>query len=131
MIRITQIGNGSKGHLLVEGSLSDGWVDALEASWLEAQSQVNGKRLCIDLSGVTFVDDKGRELLSKMIRDGAEIRAVGIMTRTVVEELTTHLREERTNDSRHHEGEPGCQTQPTDSLESMYGLPRKGHAPES
>lgn len=91
MIRISQIGNGSKRHLLVEGTLSDGWVDALEASWLEAQSQVNGKALCIDLSGVTYVDDKGRELLVRIIRGGAELRAAGIMTRTVVEEITREI----------------------------------------
>ena len=37
MIRISQIGKGSTWHLFVEGTLSDGWVDALETSWLEAQ----------------------------------------------------------------------------------------------
>ena len=94
MIRITQIDNGSKGHLLVEGTLSDGWVETLEASWLEAQSQVNGKPLCIDLSGVTYVDDRGRELLERMIRGGAEIRTAGIMTRTVVEEITKEVEDQ-------------------------------------
>ena len=97
MIRISQIGNGSKWRLLVEGTLSDGWVDALEASWLEAKSQRNGTPLCIDLDGVTYIDDKGRDLLVRIIRGGAELRAQGIMTRTVVEEIRRNLnRNERT-----------------------------------
>ena len=96
LIRISQIGNGSKWHLLVEGTLSGGWVDALETSWLEAQSQLNGngKSLCIDLSGVTHIDDKGRALIARIIRGGAELRTAGIMTRTVVEEITKEVKDE-------------------------------------
>ena len=96
MIRISPIGNRSKRHLLVEGTLSDGWVNALEASWLEAKSQLNGK-LYIDLSGVTYIDDKGRELLARIICSGAELRTAGIMTRTVVEQITKELEDKRTN----------------------------------
>ena len=95
MIRISQIGQGSNWHLLVEGTLSDGWVDALEMSWLEAQSRRNGKRVCIDLSGVTYIDDKGRDLLARIIRGGAELRPAGIMTTTVVEEISKEVEEKR------------------------------------
>jgi len=93
VIRISQIGKGSEWHLLVEGTLSDGWVDTLETSWLEGQSMLNGKSVCIDLSGVTYIDDKGRGLLARMIRGGAELRTMGIMTRTVVEEITKEIGE--------------------------------------
>ena len=95
MIRISQIGQGSNWHLLVEGTLSDGWVDALEMSWLEAQSRRNGKRVCIDLSGVTYIDDKGRDLLARIIRGGAELRTAGIMTTTVVEEISKEVEQKR------------------------------------
>ena len=88
MIRISEIGEGSQSHLFVEGTLSDGWVAALETSWLEAQRQLNGAPVRIDLAGVTYVDDKGRDLLVRMIQSGAELRATGIMTRAVVEEIT-------------------------------------------
>ena len=87
MIRISRIAKDSRWCLLVEGTLSDGWVDTLETSWLEAQSQLNGKSVCIDLSGVTYIDDKGRDLLLRIIRSGVELHTAGIMTRTVVEEL--------------------------------------------
>ena len=88
LIRISKIQVGSRLHLFVEGTLSDGWVDALETSWLEALQHLNGEPLCIDLAGITYVDDRGRELLARMIRSGAELRATGIMTRAIVEEIT-------------------------------------------
>jgi hypothetical protein len=87
LIRISKIHEGSKLHLFVEGTLSDGWVEALETSWLEARSQLNDEPLRVDLSDITYVDDGGRELLARMIRCGVELRATGIMTRAVVEEI--------------------------------------------
>jgi len=83
--------------LAVEGTLSDTCVEVLETSWLEAQSQLNGAPVRIDLSGVTYIDDKGRDLLARIIRGGAELRTAGIMTRTVVEEITREVEEKRTN----------------------------------
>lgn len=99
MIRISQIHEGSwradsesiKQGLLVEGTLSGEWVEVLEKCWLEAPHAPNGAPVRIDLSGVTFVDDKGRELLARMIQDGAELRATGVMTRAVIEEITEQI----------------------------------------
>lgn len=91
LIRITQLRGGSHQHLFVEGTLSDGWVDVLEVSWLKAQSQLNGEPLRIDLSGVTYVDHQGRELLARMIRGGAKLWATEIMTRGIIEDITNEI----------------------------------------
>jgi anti-anti-sigma regulatory factor len=91
VIRISQIHEDSKQGLLVEGMLSVEWVDVLEDCWLEAPHAPNGAPVFIDLSGVTYVDDKGRELLARMIQDGAELRATGVMTSAVIEEITRKL----------------------------------------
>ena len=91
MIRISQIHEDSKQRLLVEGTLSGEWVEVLEDCWFEAQTARNGEPMRIDLSGVTYVDDKGRELLARMIQDGAELRATGVMTRAVIEEITEKI----------------------------------------
>ena len=88
MIRITQNRERSRWHLLVEGTLSGVWVDELERCWLEARTSSNGEPICVDLSGVSFVDDKGRQLLAQMFRAGAELRAAGVMTRGIIEEIT-------------------------------------------
>ena len=96
MIRITQISEGSKRHLIVEGTLSDKWVDALETAWLEAQPRPAGEPISIDLSGVTYVDDKGRELLTRMIRGGAALLAAGLLARAVIEEITKDIKDRPT-----------------------------------
>jgi anti-anti-sigma regulatory factor len=88
VIRVSQIHEGEQQGLLVEGKLSGDRVDVLEKCWLEAQASPNGAPLCIDLSGVTYIDDKGRELLARLIQGGAELQATGVMTRAVIEELT-------------------------------------------
>jgi hypothetical protein len=76
---------------LVEGTLSGEWVEVLEDCWLEAQHAPNGAPVRVDLSGVTYVDDKGRELLARMIQDGAELRAAGVMTKAIIEEITEKI----------------------------------------
>lgn len=87
MIRISEIRKDSKRRLLVEGTLAGDWLEVLEKSWLEARASRNGEPMRVDLSGVTWIDDEGRELLKRMLQDGAELRATGIMTRAVIEEL--------------------------------------------
>ena len=73
--------------MFVEGMLSGVWVDELERCWREARRSSNGDPVCVDLSGVSFVDDKGRRLLAQMFRAGVELRAVGVMTRGIIEEI--------------------------------------------
>lgn len=90
MIRISEIRKGSGRRLLVEGTIAGDWVEVLEKSWLEAQASRNGEPMRVDLSEV-WIDDKGRELLKRMLQDGAELRATGIMTRAVIEELIEEI----------------------------------------
>ena len=91
MIRISEIRKGSGRRLLVEGTIAGDWLAVLEKSWLEAQASRNGEPMRIDLSGVTWIDDKGRELLKRILQDGAELRATGIMTRSVIEEVIEEI----------------------------------------
>ncbi|MFY9553509.1 MAG: hypothetical protein WAV47_02195 [Blastocatellia bacterium] len=90
MIRISEIRKGSKRRLLVEGTLAGDWVEVLEKSWLEAQTSRNGEPMRVDLSEV-WIDDKGRKLLKRILQDGAELRATGIMTRSVIEEVIEEI----------------------------------------
>jgi ABC-type transporter Mla MlaB component len=89
LIRIGHISDGTPSHLLVEGKLTDGWVDVLETSWLEAQSEFNGQTVRVDLSGVIYVDHKGRALLERMIRSGTKVQATGLMLKGIIDEITT------------------------------------------
>jgi anti-anti-sigma regulatory factor len=93
VIRIHAQNDGPHHRLIVEGTLSDGWVESLELAWLDARSETGGMRLSVDLSGLTYVDDRGRDLLVTMVSDGAELCGTGIMTTTIIQEVATMTRE--------------------------------------
>jgi hypothetical protein len=40
------------------------------------------------LTGVTFIDANGKALLTKLWQQGAQLQAVGCLTRCIVEEIT-------------------------------------------
>ncbi|HKY03883.1 MAG TPA: hypothetical protein VJQ56_03285 [Blastocatellia bacterium] len=87
VMRINRSREQSKLSLFVEGTLSGEWVAELEKSWLEAKSSPPSEQVRVDLSGVVYVDDKGRKLLARMFRDGTELRATGVMTQGIIEEI--------------------------------------------
>jgi hypothetical protein len=53
--------------------------------------------MMIDLTGVTFIDDGGKELLARLWRQGADLRAAGCLTRCIVEEITGASTTNRSN----------------------------------
>jgi len=72
--------------IILEGRLAGPWVEELSSYWRQiAGNQQSG--VVLDLTGVTFIDACGKELLAKLWRQGAEFRAVGCLTRCVVEEI--------------------------------------------
>ncbi|CUS32562.1 STAS domain-containing protein [Candidatus Nitrospira nitrificans] len=72
--------------LLIEGRLAGPWVEELSA-YCRKMSEDHERCAVIDLTGVTFIDTEGKELLARLWRQGAELRASGCLTRCVVEEI--------------------------------------------
>jgi anti-anti-sigma regulatory factor len=73
--------------IILEGKLTGPWVEELNAYWC----QISGSQqrcTMIDLTGVTFIDANGKELLTRLWQQGAELHAVGCLTRCTVEEIT-------------------------------------------
>ena len=52
-----------------------------------AKASPEDKRIRIDLSGVTFVDDKGRHLLERFFQEGAELNSTRVMTKGIIDEI--------------------------------------------
>jgi len=88
VIRITQRREHREWRLIVEGTLSGVWVEELEKCWPDQGTSPRDQPMIVDLSGVTYIDDKGRKLLARMFRGGAELRANGVMTKGIIEEIT-------------------------------------------
>lgn len=87
MIRINRIRERSTLRLLVEGTLSGPWVDEMERCRLDLNAVTGYDQIRVDLSGVGYIDDKGRRLLKRMFTEGAELSEAGVMTRGIIEEI--------------------------------------------
>jgi hypothetical protein len=85
MLKITTQTNPAGSILELEGKLAGPWVEALENCWRKARNSDRAVRVM--LCAVTFIDDKGRDLLIEMHRHGAELVAEGCMNKAIVEEI--------------------------------------------
>ena len=87
MLKITIQPGPTSTRLVVEGRLTGPWVDELSRCW-EAASELPQSDVVVDLAGVTFIDTAGKDLLTRIWQGGAQLYAVGCLTRCIVEEIT-------------------------------------------
>ncbi|MBI4527071.1 MAG: hypothetical protein HY695_25015 [Deltaproteobacteria bacterium] len=85
MLKITSQTDGPRITFELEGKLAGPWVQELEDCWRNAANP--GQPVRVLLCAVTFIDEKGRQLLAEMYRHGAELVAEGCMNKAVVEQI--------------------------------------------
>ena len=88
MLRITTFKSPRSLTLRLEGRLEGPWVAVLAQCWSGALLESNGRRLCVDLNGLTFVDAQGKARLAAMNEQGAEFVADDVLTKALVEEIS-------------------------------------------
>lgn len=86
MLRITIHSCLKTLRLIVEGRLQGAHVLELETCW-RTTTPVADSPIIVDLTGVTFIDCDGKQLLKRMHEQGAKLIATGIMTNQVIEEV--------------------------------------------
>lgn len=64
------------------------WVRELEVCWRQATAAQPPPRIIVELTDVSFVDGEGGELLKLMAASGAELIAVDVLMKAIVEEIT-------------------------------------------
>jgi len=75
-------------RLVLEGSLSGPWVDTLDETWRNALAHHRAQQIVVDLSEVTFVDPRGKALLTVMHNAGAILSAGCCMNADLIREIT-------------------------------------------
>ena len=87
MLRIT-VGE-SEGLITVklEGKLKGAWVKELERVWSNIPRSGQRQAVQVDLAAVDFVDARGKALLARLCRSGAELRATDPMMKAVIDEV--------------------------------------------
>lgn len=88
MMKITTESDDKVITVILAGQLTKEWVKELLLYWHETLVPEKARQRCIDLTGVTFIDDAGKALLTLLYRDGAQLMANGLMTKAIVEEIT-------------------------------------------
>jgi ABC-type transporter Mla MlaB component len=88
MLRITVEENDDRTRFRLEGKLTGNWVTELERCWISVRSNTV-KQFCVDLSSVSFVDETGKALLTRMVSQGAKLRARGPLMTSLAKEIST------------------------------------------
>jgi hypothetical protein len=91
LIKISKDEDGSeKLTLKVEGRVIGAWTNELQRVWADLLPSIGTKRLCIDICGVTYLDDQARKLLREIFQTTrAEILADSPLTKQFADEATT------------------------------------------
>jgi hypothetical protein len=92
MFRISIVETPIQRRLVLEGKLISPWTAEVETAWRNAAGQLDGRKLIVDLTNITLISTEGEELLSELMRDGANFVCCGVLTKHVVKKLARKLR---------------------------------------
>ena len=92
MLKITNTGTATEDKWVLYGQLSGPWVAELKSNWEKTRLESDGRRCVVDLTDVTFIDERGESLLRAMRSQGAEFVARGVDTRQMLAELKSKKR---------------------------------------
>jgi len=85
LIRITCNKESAVTRLVLEGKLSGACVDELAKCWLQVLSSQSD--LLIDLTSVSFIDDRGKQLLMRMHENGTKLVSTSLMGKCVIQQI--------------------------------------------
>ena len=87
MLRITTNDNPRVLTFRLEGRLEGPWVRELEQCWRSMLDDASRPTVCVDLTGVTYIDAAGKARLAEMHAQGARFIASDCVTKSVVAEI--------------------------------------------
>jgi hypothetical protein len=87
VFRISIADTPSRRTLIVEGTLSGPWVAELGKAWKNANQNLTGRKLCIDLRNLTLVSPEGEDAIFDLMKQGASFSCCGVLTRHLVKQL--------------------------------------------
>jgi hypothetical protein len=87
VLRISQKEGCDVLTMMIEGKVVGEWTAELERAWTTILSSLGTKKLCVDICGVTYLDQRGREILREIFMStGAQILADSPLTKQFAEE---------------------------------------------
>jgi hypothetical protein len=87
MLRIDTNYSTESTRFTVAGTLIGPWVIVLEECWRTVVVERPGSAIMVHLADVTFIDTAGRELLTRMYRQGVMLVPSGLQMKAIVEDI--------------------------------------------
>jgi len=87
MVRISIVETPLKRTLLVEGKLAEPWTDELAKAWRDANRDLEGRHVAIDLRNVTAISAEGENTLLELIKNGAKFCCRGVWNKHILKQL--------------------------------------------
>jgi len=92
MLKITVDDHSDNPEVFLDGKLAGDWVSELEGVWKDLSKGRPAPVVTLDLSGVTFVDAKGRKLLGSLLGRGAKLREPRSLVKYMLKEFQAENR---------------------------------------
>jgi len=87
MFKISIVDTPAQRKLVVEGRLTEPWVEELRTSWRSVSRNLDGRKVIIDLSSLTVISREGEDAIFDLMKQGAKFSCAGILTRHVLKGL--------------------------------------------
>jgi len=89
MLKITTIDTAIQRKLVLAGGIVEPWAAELSRAWESACDSLGGRKLVVDLTGVTVISRDGTHVLREMRNHGAEFICRGVYVSHVLRNLKT------------------------------------------
>ncbi len=87
MLRITPRDRDTGLTLVLEGKLAGPWVAELAQAWSGWQGRIDPAKAVLDMRGVAFIDEAGRELLARIHAEGADLVGSGCYVGPIIQSI--------------------------------------------
>jgi anti-anti-sigma regulatory factor len=89
MLKITTVETEVQRKLILAGRIVEPWTAELSRAWGRACDSLGGRKVVVDLSGVTVISRDGTRVLHEMMNHGVEFICRGVYVSHVVRNLKT------------------------------------------
>jgi ABC-type transporter Mla MlaB component len=91
MLKVTITENASEQRWILQGRLTEGFIDDLVSHWRASRARASSRKCIVDLNEVTSIDKVGEQTLLEMVRDGVKFVATGLYTKHLLETLQARV----------------------------------------
>ena len=87
MFKLSMVETRDQRRLVLEGRLVSPWTEEVTGAWRRAQTDLEGRKLVVDLTDVTVISRDGEETILNLMREGARFTCGGVLTKHLVRQL--------------------------------------------